>query len=65
MNICDLQKAIEDRLRAAVERAMDRADGSDLYDTAFYDGMVAAEDIVEGVFYEWGEMISNAEQVGE
>ena len=67
MNTSDLQTALLDRLEAAVERAKDRAVGSSSLSPAasFAEGMQAALDVVDGVFYEWGEMVSNQQQSSE
>lgn len=67
MNTSDLQTALLDRLEAAVERAKDHAVGSSSFSpaAAFAEGMQAALDVVDGVFYEWGEMVSNQQQSSE
>ena len=64
MNTSDLQTALLGRLEGAVERAKDRAVGSSSLSpaAAFAEGMQAALDVVDGVFYEWGEMIASQDQ---
>ena len=63
MKTSDLQTALLDRLEAHVERAKDRAVGCSVYSpaTSYAQGMQAALDVVDGVFYEWGEMVSAQE----
>ena len=63
MNTSDLQTALLDRLESAVKRAKGRAEGCSVYSpaAAFAEGMQSALDVVDGVFYEWGEMVSGQE----
>ena len=58
MKTSDLQTALLDRLEGAVKRAKNRAEGCSVYSpaTSYAQGMQAALDVVDGVFYEWGEM---------
>lgn len=67
MNTSDLQTALLDRLEAAVERAKTKAEACSCHSpaAAFAEGMQAALDVVDGVFYEWGEMVSNQQQSAE
>ena len=67
MNTSDLQTALLDRLEGAVQRAKTRAEGCSVYSpaAAFAEGMQSALDVVDGVFYEWGEMVSAQEDRAE
>jgi len=58
MNTSDLQTALLDRLESAVERAKTKAVACSACSpaAAFAEGMQSALDVVDGVFYEWGEM---------
>ena len=67
MNTSDLQTALLDRLEGAVERAKTKAVACSACSpaAAFAEGMQAALDVVDGVFYEWGEMVSAREDRAE
>ena len=67
MNTSDLQAALLDRLEGAVARAKMQAESCSALApaAAFAEGMQAALDLVDGVFYKWGEMVSNSQQSSE
>jgi len=63
VTVSDMQRVIEDRLQHSIEGAIEfHRQTLRPQDEGFAEGLEAALDIVEGVFYEWSEIHSQQEE---